>query len=146
MKTMLYFLNYYRTNCPSLRYQSAFKLTKIPQWFRHGRDCKLTNKTMFQNFPSYIRTEWEQFSSIFEELQQTKFKQKPIYSANAIHYALMLRYSLLQAIYSANAIHYALMLRYSSSQTLEITFGKILFTILALLRKISKGKIDALTF
>ena len=65
----------------------------LPQWFRHGRDCKLTNKTMLENLPSYIRTECEQFSSIFDELQQIKFKKKPIYSANA----LMLRYSSLQA-------------------------------------------------
>ena len=37
----------------------------FPQWQRLQ-----TNKTMLENFPSYIRTECEQFSSIFEELQQ----------------------------------------------------------------------------
>ena len=68
----------------------------LPQWFRHSRGGKLTNKIMLENFPSYIRTECEQFSSIFEESQQIKFKKKPIYSANGIRYALMLRYSSLQ--------------------------------------------------
>ena len=26
----------------------------LPQWFRHGRDCCLTRKSMMQNFPNYI--------------------------------------------------------------------------------------------
>ena len=93
MKTLLYFL---RMNCPFLRgirVHSNWPLP-LPQWFRHG---KLTNKTMLESFPSYIQTECEQFSSIFEELQQIKFKKKPIYSGNVILYALMLRYSSLQA-------------------------------------------------
>ena len=96
----------------------------LPQWFRYGRDCRLTNKTMLENFPSYIGRENENFSPIFEELQQIKFKKKPIYSANIIRYALMLRYSSLQAY--------------------KIILEEFNLPSVSLLRKISKGKIDAL--
>ena len=29
----------------------------LPQWFRHGKDCCLTRKSMMQNFPNYIKLE-----------------------------------------------------------------------------------------
>ena len=29
----------------------------LPQWFRHGRDGRLTIKSMMQNFPNYIKLE-----------------------------------------------------------------------------------------
>ena len=79
---------------------------------------------MLENFPSYIRTECEQFSFIFEELQQIKFQKKPIYSANVIRYALMLRYS--------------------SLQVYKLLLEEFYLPSLSLLHKISKGKIDAL--
>ena len=65
----------------------------LPQWFRHGRDCKLTNKTMLENFPSYIRTECEQFPSIFDELQQIKFKKTLFIQLRS--YAMLLCYRIL---------------------------------------------------
>ena len=37
-----------------------YKGSPLPQSFRHGRDCRLTKKSMMQNFPNYIRLEGEQ--------------------------------------------------------------------------------------
>ena len=68
----------------------------LPQWFRHGRDCRLTRKSMMQNFPNYIKLEGEQTFSILEELKELKFKKKRIFSSNVIRYSLLLRYTSLQ--------------------------------------------------
>ena len=48
----------------------------LPQWFRHGRDCHLTKKSMMQNFLNYIRLEGEQTLNILEEPKELKFKKK----------------------------------------------------------------------
>ena len=48
----------------------------LPQWFCHGRDCRLTRKTMMQNFPNYIKSEGGQMFTILEELKEFKFKKK----------------------------------------------------------------------
>ena len=69
----------------------------LPEWFRKGRDCKLTRKSMLQNLPNYVRIEGEQTSSIFEELKQIQFQKKPRFSSNVIRYALLLRYTSLQS-------------------------------------------------
>ena len=45
----------------------------LPQWFRYGRDCRLTRKSMLENFPTYIKSEGVQCSSLFEELRQLRF-------------------------------------------------------------------------
>ena len=75
-----------------------FKGSPLPllQWFRYGRDCRLTHKSMLENFPTYIKSEGVQCSSLFEELRQLRFKKKPIYSADIICYSLFLRYTSLQ--------------------------------------------------
>ena len=44
----------------------------LPQWFRHGRDCRLTRKSMMQNLPNYIRLEGEQTFNILEELKDSR--------------------------------------------------------------------------
>ena len=69
----------------------------LPEWFRKGRDCKLSRKSMLQNLPNYVKLEGEQTSSIFEELKQIQFQKKPKYSNNVIRYALLLRYTSLQS-------------------------------------------------
>ena len=53
-----------------------YKGSPLPQWFRYGRDCRLTKKSMMQNFLNYIRLEAEQTFNILEELKEFKFKKK----------------------------------------------------------------------
>ena len=55
----------------------------LPQWFRQGTDCRLTRKSMLENFPVYLRTYADNHSSIFEELLQYRFTKKPhLFSQN----------------------------------------------------------------
>ena len=95
----------------------------LPQWFRHGRDCRLTRKSMMQNFPSYIRSEGEQTFSILEELKDLKFQKKRMYSSSVIRYSLLLRYT--------------------SLQTYRLLMKEFPFPSLSLLKKITEGKLDA---
>ena len=69
----------------------------LPQWFRHGRDCRVTHESMLENFPSYLLSQTEKFDSIFEELGEYKFKKRPVYFASAIRFALLLRYTSIQS-------------------------------------------------
>ena len=48
----------------------------LPKWFRHGRDCRLTRKSMMQNSPNYIKLEGEHMFNILEELKELKSKKK----------------------------------------------------------------------
>ena len=95
----------------------------LPQWFRHGRDCRLTRKSMMQNLPNYIRLEGEQTFSILEELKELKFKKKRIFSSNVIRYSLLLRYT--------------------SLQTYRLLMKEFPFPSLSLLKKITEGQLDA---
>ena len=52
---------------------------------------------MLENFPAYLLSQTEKFDSIFEELCEYKFKKKPVYSASAIRFALLLRYTSIQS-------------------------------------------------
>ena len=36
-----------------------YKGSPLRQWFHHGRDCRLTRKSIIQNFPTYIKLEGE---------------------------------------------------------------------------------------
>ena len=45
----------------------------LPQWFRRDNDCRLTRKSMLENFPAYLRTYADNHSSIFEWLLQYRF-------------------------------------------------------------------------
>ena len=95
----------------------------LPTWFRHGTNCQLTRKSALNNFPNYIRSEGEKSSSIFEELNKLRFKKRPVYSSSVIRYALLLRYTSLQS-YNMLCEHFPL-------------------PSVSLLRKITKGTIDA---
>ena len=94
----------------------------LPQWFRHGRDCRLTRKRMMQNFPNYIKLEGEQTFSILEKLKERKFKEKRIFSSNVFRYSL---------------------LRYTSLQTYRLLMEEFPFPSLSLLKKITAGQLDA---
>ena len=48
----------------------------LPQWFHEGTDCRLTRKSMLENFPVYLRTCAYNHSSIFEELHRHRFTKK----------------------------------------------------------------------
>ena len=56
----------------------------LPQWFRHKRACRLTRKSVMQNFLNYIRLEGKQMFNILEELKELKFKKKE-YSCPILH-------------------------------------------------------------
>ena len=68
----------------------------LPQWFRYGHNCKLTSKSILENFPSYLESQTENFS-IFDELRKRQLKKKQVYSSEVIQYALLLRYTSLQS-------------------------------------------------
>ena len=76
------------------------------------------------NFPPYIRNEGEKSADIFDELSQLRFKKRPHYSSKVIRYALLQRYTSLQG--------YRMMCEYFPLPSLS------------LLRKITKGSIDAI--
>ena len=98
----------------------------LPAWFRYGTQAKLTSRSMLENFPNYVENEYEKHGFILEELNNLQFiKRNPVYSANMIRYALMLRYSSLAT--------YKLLLH-------EFNLPSISF-----LRKLTSGKIDAMT-
>ena len=107
-----------------LRVQLFFKSSPLPlpQWFRNGRNCTLTNKSMLVNLSTYIRNENENNSSIIEELREMMFQKCSIYSARIIRYALLVRYT--------------------SFQAYKLLLEEFPMPSLSLLEKISKGGVD----
>ncbi|MEO2160645.1 MAG: THAP domain-containing protein, partial [bacterium] len=75
----------------------------LPEWFRSNGKCRLTRKSILENFPAYIRNYVEIKEteiSILTELQQLQFRKPvdgPRYSSNLLRFALLLRYASLQA-------------------------------------------------
>ena len=63
----------------------------LPQWFRQVQDCPLSRKSMLENFPIYLESYSENISPIFDELQKHMFTKQPVYSAEIVIYALLLR-------------------------------------------------------
>ena len=94
----------------------------LPQWFRHGRGCRLIHKSMLENFSAYLLSQNEKFDSIFEELREFKFKKRPVYSASIIQFVL---------------------LRYTSRRSYRILQKDFLLPSIPLLKKICSGAIDA---
>ena len=99
-------------------------LVPLPKWFCNGHNCTLTRKSMFENFPPYLRSQAEKNFSVFEELEKIKYQKKPIYSGNLIRYALLLRYT--------------------SMQSYKVLLEEFRLPSLSLLNKICSGNIDAL--
>ena len=60
----------------------------LPEWLRKGSTCKLTSKDMLPNICTYTLEESAQRGDVLEELQQIRFKKRPVYSAKLIRYAL----------------------------------------------------------
>ena len=53
---------------------------------------------MLENFPPvYLESYIKNISPIFDELQKPKFTKKPVYSAEIVRYALLLRYTSIQS-------------------------------------------------
>ena len=63
----------------------------LTQWFRQGQDCRLSGKSMLENFLVYLKSYIENISCIFDKLQKYMFTKKPIYSVELVRYALILR-------------------------------------------------------
>jgi len=94
----------------------------LPAWFKNGRNTLLRSKSMLQNFPSYIKQEAEKNSSVLDEMRLLVFQKKPIYSANLLRYALLLRHTSLSAY--------------------KLLLDELKLPSLSLLKKITAGKID----
>ena len=69
----------------------------LPQWFRQGQDCRISRKSMLENFPVYLELYIENVFPIFDELHKHMFTKKPVYSAKIVRYALLLRYTSIQS-------------------------------------------------
>ena len=95
----------------------------LPQWFRYGHNCKLTSKSMLENFPSYLESEIANFS-IFDELRKRQFKKNQVYSSEIIQYTLLLRHI--------------------SLQSRKLLLEEFPLPSISLLNKIKEGNIDAL--
>ena len=78
---------------------------------------------MLENFPVYLESYIENISPIFDEIQKHMFTKKPVYSAEIVRYALLLRYT--------------------SSQSYPMLLEHFPLLSLSLLHKISSGTIDA---
>ena len=78
---------------------------------------------MLQKFPSYLKSQTENFS-IFDGLRKGQFKK------NQFYYNKM--------------IQYALLLRYTSLQSFKLLLDEFSLPSIPLLNKIKEGNIDAL--
>ena len=79
---------------------------------------------MLSNFSAHIRQESEQWGDVLDEMQRLRYMKTPVYSAKMLRYALMLRYSSLQA--------YKMMME------------EFKLPSLSLLQKLTAGKIDTM--
>ena len=64
-----------------------YKGSPLPQWFHHGRDCRLTRKSMIQNFSTYIKLEGEQTEDL-KEIQEKKniVQYYSIFTSSTLHF------------------------------------------------------------
>ena len=47
----------------------------LPQWFRSGHNCTLTRKSVFENFPAYLRNQAEKHFLGFEKLHKKNVRK-----------------------------------------------------------------------
>ena len=102
----------------------------LPTWFRTNGFCRVTRKSILENFPAYIKnyTEMnEKDSSIMAELQQLMFN-KPIKGPK----------------YSSNLLRFSLLLRYSSVCSYKLLLEHFPLPSISYLRKLCQGGVDPL--
>ena len=64
----------------------------LPDWFRAVHNCKLSKKSVLENFPPYIRSRGEQMNPILKEINEMqlyKAKGRPQFSSQMIRYAFL---------------------------------------------------------
>ena len=86
------------------------------------QNCRLSKKSILENFLVYLESYIENISPIFDELQKHMFTKKTVYSAKIVRYALLLRYT--------------------SIQSYRMLLGHFPLPSLSLLHKISSSTID----
>ena len=64
----------------------------LPQWFRHGRDCRLSHKSILKTF-LLIYSHKKNCIPLYLKNYTNIDLKKRIYSANIIRHALLLRYT-----------------------------------------------------
>ena len=102
----------------------------LPEWFRSGHNCKLTNCSMLENFPVYIRNKAKDMNSILTELYEIRYyspEGRPPYSASIIRYALILRHTSAQC-YKLLLEQLPLELRFSKYR--QMSGGRFLVSLL----------------
>ena len=103
----------------------------LPVWFRQNGFCRVTRKSILENFPAYIRNYVEiknTDTSIMTELQQLQFR-KPTDGPK----------------YSSNLLRLLLLLRYSSAHTYKLLLEHFPLPSISYLRKLCQGGIEPLT-
>ena len=84
----------------------------LPEWFQKWSDCCLRKKSMLENFPGHIRNfvgVKKLPDDILSELELIQYKKpvdKPKYSVNMLRYALLLRYTSVQAYLLVTAVSF----------------------------------------
>lgn len=64
----------------------------LPSWFRSVHGCKLSRRSMLENFPPYIKSKGKEMNPILQEInkmQHYKAKGRPQYSTEMIRYVCM---------------------------------------------------------
>ena len=99
----------------------------LPHWSVQGHNVTLKKVTYLEKFPAYIRnTATDNYNELLNELNQRNFHKlqgRPPY---------------------ASVIRYALLLRYTSLQAYRFFFERFPIPYLSLLNKIQQGGVDLL--
>ena len=64
----------------------------LPDWFHAVHDCRLSKKSVLENFPPYIRFRSEQMNPILKEINEMelyKAKDLPQFSSQMIRYVFL---------------------------------------------------------
>ena len=68
----------------------------LPQWFRHGRDCRLTRKSINAKLPKLYQIRGGANVQYSRRAQRAQIQEKRIFLSNVIRYSLYLHYTSLQ--------------------------------------------------
>ena len=105
----------------------SFKGNHIPlPNFLRANHCVVNKFSILENLPAYIRAKANEANPVLEELNEIK------------HFAPKGR-----PVYSANIIRWALLLRHTSAQTYRMLLERLPLPSFNLLKKIQRGGIDA---